>query len=107
MGVIGTLSSLSSNEQRDHEKARLEQEFKASDQRLEKLVTAHHKDMASAMQIYSKTSSRINEARNKIATVKGQLAACRRLLHCRRDEIKKLWLEGIEHKEILLMLNQM
>ncbi len=107
MNVIGTLSSLQSNEQRDREKAKLEREFKLSDQRLEKLVTAHHKDMASVMQIYSKAAARISDTRTQIAMVKGQLAACRGLLHCRRDELKKLWLEGVEHKEVLLLLDQM
>ncbi|XP_046631029.1 exocyst complex component 4-like [Daphnia pulicaria] len=106
MNVIGTLSSLSSNEQRDREKAKLEREFKLSDQRLEKLVTTHHRDLANVMQIYSKVSVSINDARTRIAMVKGQLAACRGLLHCRRDELKKLWLEGVEHKQVLLMLNQ-
>lgn len=106
MNVIGTLSSLSSNEQRDREKAKLEREFKLSDQRLEKLVTAHHRDLANVMQVYSKVSTSINDARTKIAAVKGQIAACRGLLHCRRDELKKLWLEGVEHKHVLFMLNQ-
>lgn len=107
MNVIGTLSSLQSNEQRDREKAKLEREFKLSDQRLEKLVSTNHKELASVMQIYGKVSSRINDARTRIAMVKGQVAACRGLLHCRRDELKKLWLEGVEHKEVLLLLNQM
>jgi len=106
MNVIGTLSSLQSNEQRDREKAKLEREFKLSDQRLEKVVAANHHDLALAMKIFSKVSLRINESRLRIAMVKGQLAACRGLLHCRRDELKKLWLEGVEHKQVLLMLNQ-
>lgn len=106
MNVIGTLSSLSSNEQRDREKAKLEREFKLSDQRLEKLVTTHYRDLANVMQVYSRVSTNINDARTKIAAVKGQLAACRGLLHCRRDELKKLWLEGVEHKHVLFMLNQ-
>lgn len=107
MNVIGTLSSLQSNEQRDREKAKLEREFKLSDQRLEQLVSTHHRELANVMKIYSKASQRINDTRTKIAAVKGQLAACRGLLHCRRDELKKLWLEGVEHKQVLLMLNQM
>ena len=98
---------MQSNEQRDLEKAKLEREFKLSDQRLEQLVSANHRDLANVMHIFSKASSRINEARTRIATVKGQLAACRGLLHCRRDELKKLWLEGVEHKQVLLMLDQM
>ena len=106
MNVIGTLSSLQSNEQRDLEKAKLEREFKLSDQRLEKLVSTHHANLAKVMSIFGKSSARISEARTRISMVKGQLAACRGLLHCRRDELKKLWLEGVEHKQVLLMLDQ-
>ncbi len=107
MNVIGTLSSMQSNEQRDLERAKLEREFKLSDQRLENLVSKNHKDLANVMHIFTKSSSLISEARTRIAAVKGQLAACRGLLHCRRDELKKLWLEGVEHKQVLLMLEQM
>lgn len=107
MDVIGTLSSLQSNEQRELEKTKLEREYKLSDQRLENLVSEYHSDLADVMQVFSRASSRINEARTRIAMVKGQLAACRGLLHCRRDELKKLWLERVEHKQVLEMLDQM
>ena len=34
------------------------------------------------------------------------LVACKELLHYKRDELKKLWLDGVEQKHILQMLKQ-
>lgn len=28
------------------------------------------------------------------------------LLHCKRDELRKLWIEGIEHKHVLNLLDE-
>lgn len=28
------------------------------------------------------------------------------LLHCKRDELRKLWIEGIEHKHVLQLLDE-
>ncbi|KAK3914367.1 Exocyst complex component 4 [Frankliniella fusca] len=50
MSVIRTLSASESNEQRDREKAKLEKEYKRSDQRLDELISLHHNDLTQVMQ---------------------------------------------------------
>lgn len=57
--------------------------------------------------IFSVVSSRLSESREKLKTIKENLTACKRLLHCKRDELKERWLEGIEHKHVMLLLEQM
>lgn len=32
--------------------------------------------------------------------------SCKMLLHCKRDELRKLWIEGIEHKHVLQLLDE-
>jgi len=32
---------------------------------------------------------------------------CKTLLHYKRDELKKLWLDGVEHRHVLRLLEQM
>lgn len=32
------------------------------------------------------------------------MKACKSLLHCKRDELKKLWFEGVEYKYMLQLL---
>lgn len=51
MSVIRTLSASESNEQRDREKAKLEKEYKRSDQRLDELISHHHNDLTQVMQV--------------------------------------------------------
>jgi exocyst complex component 4 len=43
-------------------------------------------------------------ARTRLATVKESLKACKELLHYKRDELKKLWLDGVEQKHVLELL---
>lgn len=51
MSVIRTLSASESNEQRDREKAKLEKEYKKSDQKLDELVSLHKEDLTLVMQV--------------------------------------------------------
>ncbi|KAK7083034.1 Exocyst complex component 4 [Halocaridina rubra] len=106
MSVIRTLSASESNEQRDREKARLEREYRKSDQRLDQLITRHDQSLKDVMEIFKVVSGRLAESRDRIRTIKDNLAACKRLLHCKRDELKERWLEGVEHKHVMLLLEQ-
>lgn len=58
-------------------------------------------------QIFSTLSQQVNESREKIQRVKNNLKNAKTLLHCRRDELKTLWYEGLEHKYMLQLLEKM
>ncbi|CAA9995347.1 unnamed protein product [Nesidiocoris tenuis] len=104
--VIRTLSTSESNEQREHEKAKLEREYKRSDQQLNELVSKHKQELTHVMQLFGKVSNNITTTRDKLRGMKEILIACKTLLSCRREELKKLWLEGVEHKHILKLLDE-
>lgn len=106
MSVIRTLSASQSNKQRDDEKSKLEKNYKHSDQRLHDLVTEYKDDLTVTMQKSSKISARIMTCKEKVHSVKEKLIICKKLLHCKRDELKKLWLEAVEHKHVLNMLSE-
>ncbi|KAF5304349.1 hypothetical protein FQA39_LY09728 [Lamprigera yunnana] len=106
MSVIRTLSASETNEQRDREKAKLENEYKQSDRKLDELVSKHEKNLTQVMQVFGLLSQQITESREKISVVKVNLKACKTLLHCHRDELKKLWLEGLEYKYMLQLLEE-
>lgn len=106
MCVIRTLSTSESNEQREREKAKLEREYKKSDQQLNELVSLYKQDLTTIMQLFGKISTVISNTREKLHGIKEILIACKTLLSCRRDELKKLWLEGVEHKHILKLLEE-
>lgn len=49
--MIRALSASETNEQREIEKAKLEKEYKRSDQRLEELVSLYDQDLMEVMQV--------------------------------------------------------
>ncbi|XP_064630302.1 exocyst complex component 4-like isoform X2 [Lineus longissimus] len=106
MSVIRTLSSSADFTEREKEKSRLEKAFKESDGKLEQLVSENYNDLNQILQSFTKITDRIDASRNKIQLVKQNLDSCKNLLHCKRDDLRKLWLEGVEHKTVVTLLDQ-
>lgn len=59
------------------------------------------------MHLFGNVSQIVNNNRMKIAKVKENLQDCKKKLHCRRDELKNLWLQGLEYKHMLQLLDEM
>jgi exocyst complex component 4 len=100
------LDASETNEQRDHEKLKIEKEFKKSDQKLNLLVSKHDGDLTQVMQLFGKVSTQISTSRERIHAVKANLQDCKQLLRCRREELKKLWMDAVQNKYLLEMLDQ-
>lgn len=58
------------------------------------------------MQLFAKISTEVNCSRDKIHSVKDNLQACKQLLRCRREELKKMYLDAVKNRHILEMLEQ-
>ncbi|XP_022257470.1 exocyst complex component 4-like [Limulus polyphemus] len=101
MSVIRALSASQNNADRDREKAKLEKEFKRSDQRLDDLVAGMLK-----MLVKQELNNLVAVSREQIQNIKDKLKNCKMLLHCKRDELKKLWLEAVEQKQVLSLLQE-
>ncbi|XP_062567053.1 exocyst complex component 4-like isoform X3 [Saccostrea cucullata] len=106
MAIVRTLSTSADFEQREKEKARIEKTFIQSDKRLGELVSENYQELAQITQDFSTISKSVNEAREKIKKIKDDLSSCKTLLHCKRDELRRLWIEGVEQKTMVAMLDQ-
>ncbi|XP_076466754.1 exocyst complex component 4-like isoform X3 [Babylonia areolata] len=106
MSIVRTLSSSADFEQREQEKTRIEKAFRESDKRLGELVTDNYQDVTKVLQSFGKMTKSINDSREKICKIKEDLSSCKTLLHFKRDELRKLWRDGVEHKAVLNMLEQ-
>jgi exocyst complex component 4 len=91
--------------QREQEKCQLEKQFQQSDQRLDALVADHLSDVMLISQTFSIVSSRISVSQERIRAVKESLSSCKNLLHCKRDELRRLWIEGVEMKAVYCALD--
>lgn len=61
----------------------------------------------STSQLFARLSSLVSASKDRITTVRENLQACKVLLSCRHEELKKLWLEGVEHKHMIQLLDDM
>ncbi|XP_011885416.1 PREDICTED: exocyst complex component 4 isoform X2 [Cercocebus atys] len=103
---ILTLSTSDDVEDRENEKGRLEEAYEKCDRDLDELIVQHYTELTTAIRTYQSITERITNSRNKIKQVKENLLSCKMLLHCKRDELRKLWIEGIEHKHVLNLLDE-
>lgn len=106
MRVIQTLSVSDSGDEREEEKMKLEQQFRESDEKLDRMILQRQKELTKVMQKYAAVSNRMTTSRAKLRAVKDSLIACKELLHYKRDELKRLWLDRVEHRHVLELLEQ-
>ncbi|XP_041110627.1 exocyst complex component 4 isoform X2 [Polyodon spathula] len=106
ISVIRTLSASADVHDREVEKSRLEEAYEKCDRDLDDQIVQHYTELTTAIRTYQSITERITNSRNKIKQVKENLLSCKMLLHCKRDELRKLWIEGIEHKHVLNLLDE-
>ncbi|CAK8690303.1 unnamed protein product [Clavelina lepadiformis] len=106
MSIIRTLASSKDGHQREYEKERLEEAFGENDEKLDELVADNYEELAVSIKQFGKIGDRISDSRQRIKRVKESLQQCKSLLYCRQDELRKLWIEGVEHKKVLFLLGQ-
>ena len=58
------------------------------------------------MNIFSKILNNLGRSKEKLLDTREKLQNCQKLLHCKRDELKKLWLESVENKAVLDLLER-
>ncbi|XP_033164634.1 exocyst complex component 4 isoform X3 [Drosophila mauritiana] len=106
VNVIKSLGFSETTEERQKEKQKIEAEFKRSDLRLNELVSRHDQQLTQVLPLFSQVSSEVTASRERIHAVKENLGVCKRLLQCRRDELRKMWTDAVQHKYVLEMLEQ-
>uniref|UniRef100_A0A914YM52 Exocyst complex component Sec8 n=1 Tax=Panagrolaimus superbus TaxID=310955 RepID=A0A914YM52_9BILA len=106
VNVIRTLTTSQSLDQKQIEKTRLEAGFQKSAERVDQLLSSQQKDISNALKTFRAVSSEITSSRQRIHAVKNALAASKVLLQCRRDDLKKLWVENVEQKVVCNILQQ-
>ncbi|XP_039261309.2 exocyst complex component 4-like [Styela clava] len=105
MSIIRTLASSDDDRQRDQEKERLEEAFTENDEKLDEMVAINYEELAKTIKQFGKIGERISESRSRIKHVKESLLQCKSLLHCRQDELRNLWKEGVKYKRVLQLLD--
>ncbi|RMX41243.1 hypothetical protein pdam_00012384 [Pocillopora damicornis] len=104
--VINTLLSSDNAERRVIERERLQHELNEYDDKLNRQVEAHQDHLKSSIQTFTGISTRIEASLQRVKVLRENLLACKSLLHCKREELKKYWMDGLEYNEVLNLLDR-
>ncbi|KHN88159.1 Exocyst complex component 4 [Toxocara canis] len=85
LNMIRTLTTSSSEDQKELDRRRLEMGFVESSAEIDQLVQA---------------------CRERVHSVRNGLLTCRTLLQCRRDDLKRLWMENAQQRYVSSILAQ-
>ncbi|XGW19971.1 hypothetical protein V3C99_003639 [Haemonchus contortus] len=107
INVIRSLTTSVSEDQRELEKSRLQKGFQESEALIDKLVKSHQHDVEECLDSFRDVSTRISACRERIHNVRNALHTCKTHLECRRDDLKKLWLENSLQKHICEIMAQL
>ncbi|KAK6022994.1 Sec8 exocyst complex component specific domain protein [Ostertagia ostertagi] len=107
INVIRSLTTSVSEDQRELEKSRLQKGFQESEALIDKLVKSHQQDVEECLDSFRDVSTRISACRERIHNVRNALHTCKTHLECRRDDLKKLWLENSQQKYICEIMAQL
>ncbi|KRX63185.1 Exocyst complex component 4 [Trichinella sp. T9] len=105
--VVRTLTTSPSQAQKELQKEKLEKDYSSTSESINRLIDEHHDDLTLVLQSFRRLSTNVKTARERIRMVKNNLSSCQMLLRCKRDELKKLWLESAEHKYVVKLLEQL
>ena len=67
----------------------------------------HYEKLKGTIHAFTSIAGRVTESQTRVKALKRSLLDCKTLLKCRREELRKLWMEGVECKEILKLLDRM
>ena len=105
MSIIRTLSQ-GGGTKKDQEQGKLEEAYKEIDDNLDDSVSKNYNELSSTIQTFGNINSEIKVTRDRISNIRHRLVACKQQLHCRQDELRKLWDESIEQDKILKIINE-
>lgn len=70
------------------------------------LVSHNEASLTKVVQLYSQVSTEVATNKDRITKVKNSLIACKELLNCRRDELQKMYMDAVQNRYVLEMLDQ-
>uniref|UniRef100_F1KUX2 Exocyst complex component Sec8 n=1 Tax=Ascaris suum TaxID=6253 RepID=F1KUX2_ASCSU len=106
LNMIRTLTTSSSDDQKELDRRRLEMGFAESSAEIDQLVKEHENDVGTCLESFRSVSSRITACRERVHSVRSGLLTCRTLLQCRRDDLKRLWMENAQQRHVSTILAQ-
>ncbi|CAL8099191.1 unnamed protein product [Calicophoron daubneyi] len=105
MSFIRSLMEHSSKDVREKKKRQLEADFTETGSVLNTCLTEKFEDVMKVLNVYNSVSERVSLNISSVAKIKHDLVECKSLLYCNREELRRLWLELVEQRRCLELLD--
>ncbi|KAL5471350.1 hypothetical protein EMCRGX_G029456 [Ephydatia muelleri] len=105
--VIRDLADSYDDEERVAQREKLKADLDLAAERVDTLVRDHKDQLNGALVTFGSIDEKLRESQDKVRLVKSHLTSCKSLLRCKRDELKRLWLEDQKYKHMLKLLEKM
>ncbi|XP_055946904.1 exocyst complex component 4-like isoform X1 [Argiope bruennichi] len=104
--LISELMSSKCDGDRLRTRARFEQHSEILDAKLNHLIKSHSPDLSRILESTSKSIQVVSTAKEKCRALKERIISCKEILQCKRDDLRRLWLESLEHKYVYQILEE-
>ncbi|GFX06879.1 exocyst complex component 4 [Trichonephila clavipes] len=104
--LISELMSSKCDGDRIRTRARFEQHSEILDAKLNHLVKVNSGNLSQILESTSKAIEVIARSKAKCRSLKERFMACKDMLQCKRDDIRRLWLESLQHKYVHQILEE-
>ncbi|CAH8565275.1 unnamed protein product [Heterobilharzia americana] len=106
MAFIRSLMENSSMDIREKKKRQLEKDFTETGAVLNICLTEKFGDVNKILNTYGLVSQRVRDNKTSVAKIQRDLIDCKSLLYCNREELRRLWLELVEQRRCLELVDQ-
>lgn len=104
--VIRDLADSYDDEERFAQREKLKADLDLAAERVDTLVRDHKDQLNGALITFGSIDEKLRESQDKVRLVKSHLTLCKTLLRCKRDELKRLWLEDQKYKHMLKLIEK-
>ncbi|KAG8173117.1 hypothetical protein JTE90_023460 [Oedothorax gibbosus] len=89
---------------RERTKSRFENQCKILDAKVFHLLKTKGQDVSDVLEYTSRAIDMVSNSKAKCRLLRHRLVSCKETLQCKRDDLRRLWLESLTHKHTHLLL---
>eukprot|EP00054_Salpingoeca_dolichothecata_P018133 m.110976 g.110976 ORF g.110976 m.110976 type:complete len:993 (-) comp22748_c0_seq2:23-3001(-) len=104
--IVEKLSRSDDESERHKHKEELQHEFQLYDRKLADLIDDHHESFFTSLHSFIDAVQHVDDAKQRVGALRHALVSCKTLLQCKRDSIRNFWIESLEYKETIALLDK-
>uniref|UniRef100_A0A0X3PGE4 Exocyst complex component Sec8 n=1 Tax=Schistocephalus solidus TaxID=70667 RepID=A0A0X3PGE4_SCHSO len=105
MSFIHGLLEHSSKDVRERKREQLAREYKETEEVVNVCLNEKYEEVTKILNVYREVSQNLETIRSAVRKVKKDIGECKNFLACNREELRRLWLDLIEQRRSLELID--